>query len=260
MAFALNNIVVRQDIMNQFISVVRDSVLRGSLISRDNPSPYIDSSYLGRLSDITSVTSNALGENLQIIRGPGNSYGSIYGALTYMTKLLLKVGTWDYLKEDKGRYSDSQSGKCIFSDSVVINQFRVSSIASLPINPHSNGVEKFQPITLSSINGLINACLAAYNSSYKVNLSVVDSRCHANCHTDVTTKECHTNSYNGPDLASDWWGNPQCYHNGNSHGYPDGSPRPEHTNVGDTPTHKDSGSDENTCHTNYSRLSLKFGY
>lgn len=261
MAYRVGDMITRQDIMNQFIQRLRNVVLSKDFVTADSPNAYVPYSVLGRISEITYLSYNAIGNNMSTVIGPGQTAGSLYGGLTYITKLLLKVGTWSYKKEDTGRYSYVYGGSCIFNDATVLNCFRVGYLVHLPISPPTTGLNKFDPITFNAIESLIQNLINAYNNAPKIQLEIEDTRCHVDCHTNVTEPwQCHQDywhSGSGDDYPGGV-GQPDCYRNGP---WVYGAAAGSHWNSSpQSNTHRDSGTNTNECHTNHSRLSLTNSY
>lgn len=268
MAYTVGSVVTRHDIMDRFISKLINVVLSGNITTRDEGySPYIPGNILGTKSEITVyATDEFIGARLMSICGwspyGGDAPGTIYGGLVYITKLLLKVGTWSCHIEDTGRTSINTGGKCLFSTSTVLNCFRVSKIPELPISPPKNGINMKEAIKLSSIENFIQNVVNAYNSAPKIRLDITDTRCHADCHTDTNTPwECHQDYWHkdGPgDFPGGSGDEDHCYANGP---WVYGAAADSHWNSSpQEDQHTDTGTSVNTCHSNYSRLSLTNSY
>lgn len=281
--YGVGCIVEVEDIVSKFGTILWNHVCAGidHVDCREHYSYFLSrcTHILGSLSEIGDLwhpggVEHPIGKVNNPVYGSnvGNFYGSIYGGLTMMTKLLLKFGTWEYLKEYqhnatyKGHVDPTihADGRCIFSNDAVLRCFRVNSLMELPISPPAGEISPGKPITFKAVDDFVGQCASLWASSPKVHLSMVNSTCYGNCHVNENWYECHTNNcYDGPPLASDWWGNPECYHNGASIGFPSGNPRPDHKNSAGGWKHKnegDSTADFNSCHDNYDRLSLTSPY
>lgn len=264
-----------QDLLQQFISKVVNYALSGSIYSSDNPSGTPVDSYMDSRASVSLYPSQGLGKDrfgmsMETIKAGSVSntsgYGSIYAALTHLTKILLKIGGWSYRNACTGSYDNTTTGRAIFNNSVLFQAYSTSSVDGIPMTlPSRSQAAPMQPLAFTTFETLFNDCVNAWSSTRKPYVRIVNITCHSDCHNNYSD-ECHTNGVD-PAYCNEWM-NPykpytpgqsygcnecNCYINGdNVYGLASGSHQ-------DVPGggHSNSSGSGGGCHTNTVEVSLQ---
>lgn len=203
MALKVGDTIITTDIINKFVRDVKNKILSGANHSGNIPyaSGYlcVPTEILGNIHDIPEPHIGNPGEPVTAL--------SIYNAVVNVTRILTRVGTWNYqryLQTDSGyNLTLDQSGKALFTNAYI---------RTLPRVPDS-GVKSGSRITVSSINDLMTACFNAWQNTSKHHNYKRDNYCHSSCHNS-----CHSSCHNESSCHSSSGGgcHYDCY--GNDHG------------------------------------------
>lgn len=254
MSFTIGEPIRAVDIFREFQTRVINTILTGPYNHLGNPGVVPV-----ELLDYSNIISVDAGYNMDgykhrpIVASNGSTVGSVYGALTYLSKLLLKLGSYDYHEYCSGSrgWSRHTTGRCMFSNYAVLQAFNVQSMDLLPLTPSNSGVSKNLALSLSSFNGLIQSCYQSVMNSSKVFLQIEDGRCHEDCYNNWS--DSHSNTALSPPCN-----NGDVYENGPWAYKPGTYDFPDPGYHANSPGHsEDSGSSSYSCHTNDHQLSLR---
>lgn len=253
MAYTYGEAIRAADIFARFQSEVINKILSTSYQHLTNPGK-VPTEYLDYANIISVDAGYNIGgyKNQPIVANDGNIVGSIYGGLVYLSKLLLKLGSYDYHEYKTGVYDTHTTGKCMFSNYAVMQAFGVLDMSSIPLSPDTSGVIKNLGLNLSSFNALMQSCYQSVVGSQKVFLQIEDGRCHSDCHEKWS--DGHSNNAISPPCN-----NGDVYQNG-PWAYKPGTPQfPDPGYHANSPASEtNSGRDSNTCHDNDASLSLRY--
>lgn len=263
MSYESGQKITTSDIVNQFVSKVVNTAKSGAIDASNVPkssyySQYVvNPSWLGTFSSL-DLKPTIGSSGAKVTANNTLTYNSLYSAMIYITKLLLRIGTYEYY-EHYGNGSGytkvySKSGKALFNAS---SYNKVSSGCGLnPSTPGNGGVTANSIMSITSISALITNCCNAWSNGVKPHSRKINYQCHTNCHTDCHNnchKECysHTNK-SGYGSEAGGEGDACCYANGPwvygdlaKQGYVCYGPK--------NTCHTDTGSNK-SCHTNTETL------
>ena len=276
MAYGVGNVVTLEDLLQQFIIKVSNaaiSITNGvkAINHSGNPTGNPIDNYLDSLTSLQIYPSQGIGKqrfgsSMDVIKSgtPGtSSYGSIYAAITHLTKMLLKLGGWTYRDACRGAYDNTTTGTAVFNTGTVLRAFGAIDIDAIPLSLDPGIISPLAPITLISMESMFNNALSKWQGISKPCVKIVNITCHVDCHDDHSN-ECHTNGID-PAFCNEWM-NPfkpyvvishgcntcNCYVNGD-HVY--GKAEGTHQNIAGGGHSNESGNGGG-CHTNTTEIYL----
>lgn len=266
--YAIGEVVQLEDLLQQFIAKVANAAITGTLNCSENPTNtpvdnYIDSKAGLQMYPTTGLGKHRFGEERQpiMIGTPSDKtgYGSVYAALTHLTKMLLKIGGWSYRNARTGSYDNTTSGKAIFNNATLFQAFSVSAVDNINLTlPTRASIAPRQPITFTSFETMFADCLNAWSASKKPHVRLVNITCHSNCHSNHSNT-CHTNGTD-PAYCNEWMNPYKSYTPGQSYGCNEcncyvngdnvyGLAKDSHQDVAGG-GHTNNNSSKDSCHTN----------
>lgn len=207
MALTIGNVIITNDIINNFVSQVKNVILNGA--NHKSNIPYLQNYQCvptNVLGDINSVPNPSVND----IGGTNNSINAlkIYNSLVEVTHILTRVGTWSF-----NLYLSTDSGKRLVGSTNGTALFETSYIKTLNPEVDLSGVIKDNVISVDSINKLLDSCLTSWENTSRHHeyneVTYCHSSCHSDCHNDChnSCDECHDNS------CHDSGGNSSCHTN-----------------------------------------------
>lgn len=204
MSLNVGSVIERVDLINVFNSVVV-STIKANAYDLNNP-PMEGSNQCVKSAMMDSL-SNLPTPEVGVVNGR-ISASSLVSALIDTTRNLTRVGTFSWVRTmheshtvlsqyDRSGYTygtvlydryynvATKSGKVVFNSSYIRN---------LKTAPSSGNVVAGNPIKITDINTLCQACLTAWKNTSKYNYSYTMSDCHSSCHSNCHSS-CHSSCH-----------------------------------------------------------------
>lgn len=279
MSMNSGNKICTGNIIDDFVSTVVNVINSGCYDINSIPvSPYtgtraVPQQYLDSIHSIPTPNMGTAGYEIYA-RQPGSAsynknitYGAIYNAIVYVTRSLLKIGSFCFYEYQlaTGRPDNltklneyTFQGKCIFNDNTVFSQFGINGMYQAPLNPDNpsdGGVVLGGTITVQSLNALFANCITAWDNAAKIRCDTVHEYCHSNCHTNCHD-DCHSDCYDHTNTSGPGTGIPAgdgCYKNG-PWVYGSLADQGYRCHSDGSDCHTDSSGSCFDCHTDYTKI------